>query len=165
MPRRVFYSFHYEPDSSRAAQVRNIGAIDKSSVATDNDWETIKKGGDTAIQRWIDNQMLGRSCMVLLIGSASAGRKWIKYEIKNAWARGLGIVGIYIHKLKDFSGNQSPKGQNPVSAFTLKNGTIQLDSVIKCYDSITHDSALHYNWIKDNLEKWIEEAITIRGRY
>ena len=46
MTRRVFYSFHYEPDNWRAAQVRKIGSIEGNSPALDNDWETVKKGGD-----------------------------------------------------------------------------------------------------------------------
>ena len=28
MARRVFYSFHYQPDNWRAAMVRNIGSIE-----------------------------------------------------------------------------------------------------------------------------------------
>jgi hypothetical protein len=32
------------------------------------DWETIKKGGEKAIQKWIDEQMHYRSCTILLIG-------------------------------------------------------------------------------------------------
>ena len=44
MARRVFYSFHYKPDNWRAAQVRNIGAIEGNNPASDNDWEAVKKG-------------------------------------------------------------------------------------------------------------------------
>lgn len=43
MARRVFYSFHYEPDNSRAAQVRNMGVVEGNKPASDNDWETITK--------------------------------------------------------------------------------------------------------------------------
>lgn len=28
MPRKVFYSFHFAPDSWRASQVRNIGIVE-----------------------------------------------------------------------------------------------------------------------------------------
>ena len=53
MGRRVFYSFHYELDNWRASIVRNIGSIEGNRPATDNDWETVKKGGDKAIENWI----------------------------------------------------------------------------------------------------------------
>ena len=55
--RQVFYSFHYEPDSWRASQVRNMGIVEGNKPASDNDWETIKRGGANAIKRWINDQM------------------------------------------------------------------------------------------------------------
>jgi len=85
MPRKVFYSFHYIPDCARAAQIRNMGIVEGNPPASDNDWESVKKGGDAAIQRWIDGQLDGKSCAVVLIGAATAGRKWINYEITSAW--------------------------------------------------------------------------------
>src|SRR5471030_1563080 len=101
MARKVFYSFHYQPDCSRAAQVRNMGVVDGTVPASDNDWESVKKGGDAAIKKWIDGQLNGTSCAVVLIGANTAGRKWIKYEIESAWNAGKGVLGIYIHGLKD----------------------------------------------------------------
>jgi len=41
-------------DSWRASKVRNMGAIEGNSPVTDNDWEKVKKGGDKAIEKWID---------------------------------------------------------------------------------------------------------------
>lgn len=50
MARRAFYSFHYQPDNFRAAQVRNMGVIEGNITVTDNDWEAVKKGGDASVQ-------------------------------------------------------------------------------------------------------------------
>jgi hypothetical protein len=50
------YSFHFKPDSWRAAQVRNAGVTEGNQPVSDNDWEAIKKGGDAAIKAWIDAQ-------------------------------------------------------------------------------------------------------------
>ena len=80
MARRVFYSFHYQLDNWRAAMVRNIGSIEGNSPASDNDWETVTKGGDAAIKRWIADEMNYRTCAVVLVGSNTANRKWINYE-------------------------------------------------------------------------------------
>ena len=120
MARRVFYSFHYKPDCSRAAQIRNMGVIEGNVTASDNDWEAIKKGGDAAIQKWIDDQLNGKSCAVVLIGTNTAGRKWIKYEIETAWNASKGVVGIYIHGLKNLDRDQSSQGRNPFEDFTMK---------------------------------------------
>lgn len=164
MARKVFYSFHYLPDSWRVSQVRNIGAIEDNKPAKDNDWETVTKGGDKAIENWIDEQMKGRSCVVVLIGAGTANRKWIKHEIKKAWDAGKGLVGVHIHGLKNSEGKTSAKGANPFDGFTLSSGTTKLSSLVKAYDPPGSDSAAVYKHIKDNLEKWIEEAITIRAK-
>ena len=69
MARRAFYSFHYKPDASRAGQVRNIGVVEGNTPVSDNDWETVLKQGVAAIKKWIADQMHGRSCTVVLVGS------------------------------------------------------------------------------------------------
>ena len=81
MARKCFYSFHYIPDNWRVATVRNIGTIEGNKLASDNSWESVKKGGDSAIKKWISDQMSGRSCTVVLVGSQTADRKWINHEI------------------------------------------------------------------------------------
>ena len=73
MARRAFYSFHYKPDNWRASQVRNMGVVEGNSPASDNDWETVTKGGDPAIEKWIGEQMYGKSCAIVLIGSGTTG--------------------------------------------------------------------------------------------
>ena len=103
MARRVFFSFHYKPDNWRAAQIRNSGVVEGDRPVTDNEWESITRLGDAAIQRWIDAQLYGKSCLIVLIGSYTANRKWINYEIAKAWNDGKGVLGIYIHNLKDQS--------------------------------------------------------------
>ena len=163
MTRKAFYSFHYKSDNWRASQVRNMGLVAGNKPATDNDWETVKKGGDTAIKRWINDQLSGKSVAVVLIGEKTASRKWIKYEIKKAWEDGKGVLGIYVHNLKDSDGNQSNKGANPFDDINVK-GT-SLSTIVKAYDPPFSTSKYVYDHIEENLANWIEEAIKIRGKY
>ena len=163
MARRAFYSFHYKPDNWRAAKVRNMGVVDGNKPATDNDWETVKKGGDKAIQKWIDGQLKGKSVAIVLIGEKTAGRKWIKYEIKKAWQDGKGVMGIYIHNLKDKDGNQSAKGKNPFD--DCKIGDKSMSKIVKAYDPPYVTSSYVYDHIKENLADWIEKAIEIRNEH
>lgn len=72
MPRKTFFSFHYKPDCSRAAQVRNMGMVDGNVPVSDNDWESVTRGGEDAIKRWIAGQLEGRSCTVVLVGQNTA---------------------------------------------------------------------------------------------
>ena len=163
MARRVFFSFHYKPDNWRAAKIRNMGAVEGNRLVSDNRWETITKGGDAAIKRWIDNQMYGKSCAIVLIGSRTAGRKWIEYEIRKAWNDRKGLLGIYIHNLKARNGNQSPKGANLFYRFSV-NGR-RLSNIVKAYDPPYKRSTNVYTHIANNIADWVEEAIRIRGSY
>ncbi len=163
MKRRVFYSFHYDQDSWRAAQVRNIGAIEGNEPASDNDWEAIKKGGDEAIKKWIAGQMQGRTCCVVLVGSNTANRKWINHEIIEAWNKDMGVVGIHVHGLKDSDGHTSSKGKNPFDFITLGKQGEKLSSVVRCYDPLGKNSRECYDWIARNLANEVEEAIRIRN--
>ncbi|CAI2104012.1 TIR domain-containing protein [Serratia sp. J2] len=160
--RNCFYSFHYIPDNWRAATVRNIGAIDGNSPTSDNNWETVKRGGDAAIKKWIADEMNGKSCIVVLVGSDTADRKWINHEIIKGWDDGKGVVGIYIHGLKDSDGNTSTKGDNPFDYIGYSNTGKKLSAIVKCYNPTGSTSQEKYNWIKEHLENAVEEAITIR---
>jgi len=140
-----------------------MGVIEGNAAATDNDWEAVKKGGDAAIQKWIDDQLYGKSVAIVLIGSATAGRKWIDYEIKAAWNAGKGVMGIYVHNLKDADTKQSHQGANPFTGFNI-SGT-SLSSIVKTYAPPYSESKQVYGYIKDNLAVWIEEAIEIRAKY
>lgn len=173
--RRAFYSFHYANDVWRAAQVRNMGVIEGNQPASDNDWEEVKKGGETAIKRWIADQMYGKSVAIVLIGEETAERAWVKYEIKKAWGDNKGILGIYIHGLKDKNGMTSIKGENPFdgifvpsSADDMGVGSYDLGEIVPVYDpeeSWEYGEESVYGEIKANLADWIEMAIDIRGRY
>lgn len=165
MARRAFYSFHYKPDNWRASQVRNIGVVEGNTPVSDNDWEEITTGGVTAIQNWIDEQLKGRSCTIVLIGQKTAGRKWIKYEIETSWNSDKGVLGIYIHNLKDSDENKSAKGKNPFDDFTVGTDKKKLSGIVKAYDPPYSISTNVYEHISENLENWVEEAVTIRDNY
>ena len=163
MARRAFYSFYYKPDNWRASEVRNMGVVEGNRPASDNDWEEVKKGGEAAIKKWINEQMSGKSVAIVLIGSNTAGRKWIKYEIKKAWDDGKGLLGVYIHNLKNQDGEQSSKGRNAFDDVTV--GGKKLSSIVKAYDPPYKVSKNVYDHIKGNLADWIETAIDIRDNH
>jgi hypothetical protein len=163
MARKAFYSFHYVPDNWRASQVRNMGLIEGNKPVADNDWETIARGGDREIQKWIDDQLYGRSVAIVLIGTGTAGRKWINYEIKKAWDGRKGVIGVNIHNLKDSGGYQSTKGSNPFSSFSVQG--VNMANIVKVYDPPYSMSTYAYDHIKEKLCDWIETAIEIRSKY
>ena len=157
--RQIFYSFHYDNDVFRVQQIRNIGALEENKPVSANEWETVKRGGETSIKKWIDENLKYKSCLVVLIGTETANRKWVKYEIEKAWNDGKAVLGIYIHNLKCPRNGVCGQGANPFDSFTLNNNGKLLSSMVKCYNPKSYDT---YNDIKNNLENWIEEAIANR---
>ena len=168
--RRVFFSFHYEQDVWRTSQIRNFGALDGSKPVSDNAWEEVKRGGDTAIKKWIDDQIRPRSCTVVLIGSHTAGRKWIQYEIKKSWDDRKGLLGIYIHKLLDQNGRPSAEGRNPFDNFTVPTSKrsiplLSMSSIVPIRNPTGTSSRNVYNHIETNIADWVEIAIETRKQY
>lgn len=89
----------------------------------------------------------------------------IEYEIESTWNSKKGLVGVYVHRLKDLDGNQASKGSNPFEGFTIGEKKKPLTSVVKAYNPPYADSKDAYNYISENLADWIEEAIEIRNNF
>lgn len=90
MARRVFFSFEYS-DVSRAMVVRNSWVTQGREAAgfiDSADFEELKKKGNDAIKRWIDDQLNGTSVTVVLVGKDTCYSKWVKYEIEKSEERG-----------------------------------------------------------------------------
>lgn len=146
MARRVFFSFKYL-DVSRAMVVRHSWVTqgrDAAGFVDAADFEKIKRQGDSAIKRWIDSQLNSTSVTVVLVGAKTCSSRWVKYEIEQSIARGNGLLGIDISKIKGLDGSTTDRcGEIP-----------------KGYK--------FYLWNNDNgyenLGKWIEEAAKAAGR-
>ena len=134
--------------------------VEGNQPVSDNDWEQVKKGGDAAIKRWIESQLEHRSCTVVLVGAGTAHRKWIDYEIVKSWNKGMGVVGIYIHGLKNQYGYVSRQGRNPFDY--IKCGEKKLSEIIHCCNSRGSTSVERYAWISKHLSNAVGEAIRIR---
>lgn len=161
MPKRqVFYSFHYDNDVRRVQQIRNMGVLEGNTPVSPNDWEKLKLSGDSAVKNWIDENMKNRSCVIVLIGSDTASRRWVKYEIEHAWDSGKALLGIYIHNIKDPVTGKCHSGQNPFEQFYLNGENFK--NIVPCYNP---DSNNAYGDIASNIDTWIEKAIMIRSKY
>lgn len=146
MARRAFFSFKYE-DVSRAMVVRNSWVTQGREAAGFVDaaqFESIKRQGDAAIKKWIDDQLMNTSVTVVLVGSQTCRSRWVNYEIEQSKARGNGLLGIDISKIKDLGGRTTDRcGEIPTG-----------------YD--------FHLWFKEdgykNLGTWIENAAKRAGR-
>jgi hypothetical protein len=156
--RKIFYSFHFDNDVMRVQQVRNMGVVEGNTPVSPNSWEEVKKKGDAAVEKWINDNMSGKSCVIVLIGTETYKRPWVKYEIQKAWKDGKGLLGVHIHNLTCPNNGKCAKGTDPLDAFSF---TINGKAVVpKTYDPKASDA---YNDIATNLSSWVEAAIKQRA--
>lgn len=156
----VFFSFHFDNDVMRAQMVRQMGAIEGNEPTSPNDWESIKRKSG-AVERWIDDNMKHKRCVIVLIGEETANRPWVKYEIEKAWKDKRGLFGIYIHNLRcarEVRAGRSGtcrKGVNPFQQFSMQNGG-RLSDYVTCHEPGNYDA---YNTIANSMQSWVQAAI------
>lgn len=163
MARKVFFSFHYANDVVRANQVRNswVTKDDKEAAGFVDaaEFEKVKDQGEAAIKKWIKDQLSGTSVTAVLIGVDTSNRDYVKFELQESYAKGNGMLGVYVHQCKDLAGKTSSKGSNQFGEIGKDaNGkAVYFSNTYTCYDWIDDDG---YN----NLGKWIEAAAKQAGR-
>ena len=143
--RNTFFSFHYERDIWRATTVRNSAKVTAASSAGFTDrslWEEVKRQGDDAIKRAINDGLKGTSVTAVLIGAETANRKWVKYEIEQSIARGNGLLGVRIHHLKNQDGETDVAGAVPAG---IPSGAV-------------------YRYEYGKLAEWVENAARAAGK-
>lgn len=116
MARRVFFSFHFDADIWRANQVRNCNVVCGPEVAgfyDHSEYEEAKRKGTDAIRRMILRHLERTSVTVVLIGSQTALRPWVRFEIEESIKRKNGLLGVHIHHLQDRLGMTSYRGLVP----------------------------------------------------
>jgi MTH538 TIR-like domain (DUF1863) len=64
---KAFYSFQFDNDVSRAAQIRNMGALTGDQLVDDNSWEQIKRRGADGIKEWINRQVAASDVVIVLV--------------------------------------------------------------------------------------------------
>lgn len=130
------------------------GFIDKAA------FEQLKRQGDSAVHRWIDEQLEGTSVTVVLIGRETLNRPFVQYEICKSLQRGNAVIGVYIHDIRDMQTLQtSLKGNVHTIIGYYDNGVpAYFDEICDgIYDYIRQDGYT-------SLGSWIEMAAKKKGK-
>lgn len=152
MARRVYFSFHFERDAWRAGQVRNswVCKPDREAAGFDDAaaWEEVQRQGDDAIKRWINENIQNTSVTVVLIGTETSQRRWVRYEIEKSLEKGNTIVGIDIHNVKDQQGKTCLEGDLD---FGKVDGVHTFSEVSNIHDWVEDNGY-------DNIGDWVETS-------
>ena len=164
MARRVYFAFDYEDVADFRANVVRMSWVTKpdreeAEFYDASLWEEAKKKGKEAIKRMINRGLEGTSVTVVLIGKKTYDSDWVKYEIKESYKRGNGLLGVYIHNIKDKYGYTDTKGENPFDYIYIERDgeKVYFSEMYPTYDWVNDDG---YN----NLGDWVEESAQEAGR-
>ena len=95
------------------------------------------------------------SVTAVLIGAETSQREYVTFEITESYNKtpGNGLLGIYIHRIKDSSGYTDSKGANPFDSvhITRDGQTTYFSSLYSTYDWVGDDGYA-------NLGTWVEDA-------
>ncbi|MEU4742217.1 TIR domain-containing protein [Actinosynnema sp. NPDC023658] len=156
MAKSVFYSFHYERDVHRVQLVRNINALAGQPLLNAQDWEEVRRRNAAGIRDWIHEQMIYTKAVIVLIGSRTASREWVLYEIAKAWQDKRPLLGVRIHGLSSF-GKSDVVGPDPFDEVAGVSGVPVFDPTrVDRWGRV--DTKATYSNLADNLERWSEQG-------
>lgn len=120
MPRKTFFSFHYQEDAWRAWNVRNswvVGTQDKESVGffDGSVFEASQKESDDVLKNFLRDGLKNTSVTCVLAGQYTASRRWVRYEIVRSVLKGNGLLTVDIHGVKNNAQLLGKKGTDPLS--------------------------------------------------
>lgn len=124
MARRTYFSFHYNPDNWRVQSVRKSWLTkpdrESSGFFDAADWEEAKKESERALKVFIGKQLNGTSVTCVCVGTETAYRRWVRYEIQRSFVEGRGLLATRVHKLKNSKAETSSRGPNPFEALHVE---------------------------------------------
>lgn len=128
------FLFHYKPDVTRAWVVRNSwvtklvqGERDDAGFFDSSVFEAAQRESDEALQRFLREGLKNTTVTCVLVGSETALRRWVRYEIFQSFMRGNGLLAVRVHSIPGFNKLTGAEGFNPFSsvAFTVDGDQIR----------------------------------------
>lgn len=195
--RRTFFSFHYQQDVSRAQVVRNSWVTkedrEEAGFFDGSVFESKKRAGEETLKAFLTDALKGTTVTCVLIGNQTAFRPWVRYELVRSFHRGNGLLGIYIHNVRNLDKQTTAAGPNPfeqlafrvidsrISWLEVNNGNwtvydrvptmAQSDAAYDLGGRTNHTFGTlfrSYDWVNDNgyanLGTWVEAAAKQAGK-
>jgi len=104
MAKRVYFAFHYQDIIDlRANVVRKhtmVGGAAAAGCFDHSIWEEAKRTSPLGLKRLINAELENTSVTVVLVGSDTWARRWVRYEIFKSLERGHELLAVHINSIK-----------------------------------------------------------------
>lgn len=164
MPRSSFVSFHYQKDHWRVQQILRMGALDGQEILPAQEWEEVKRRGNAAVEAWINEKMNYKQAVIVMIGSETASRPFVQYEIRRAWQMKKPMLGIMIHGLQDSDKQVGAPGVNPFKQFGFRDSEKTFADYVPVFDPARYTGMAYpastdiHAAIRSNLTTWASQG-------
>jgi len=132
MVRRVYFAFHYKDLlEGRADMVHDCWLKqDSHGFWYPSFWDAAKAVGENAIRALVDFEIVNTSVTVVLVGSRTYGRTWVRHEIAKSLENGNGLLAVHINGIPDRNQQTTANGPNPLDFMSFRvdadAGTVRL---------------------------------------
>lgn len=124
MAKRVYFAFHYQDVIDfRANVVRKHNfaeGVESAGYYDYSIWEKAKNTSPVALKRLINRELENTSVTVVLIGSDTWWRRWVRYEVFQSLWRSNSVFGIHINRIKGKDGQIKTLGPDPFNNLALE---------------------------------------------
>lgn len=73
-----------------------------------------------ALKDLVQQSLIGTSVTIVLVGSETAERRWVKYEIVKSFVEGKGIFALHINRIRSKNEGITARGLNPLERIGLE---------------------------------------------
>ena len=152
--RRIFPSFDWDEDVWRVNQILYPAKIiGRENIGFEKGVPTEEiKSSNSAIKKWIDENMNRCSCVIFFVGDKTYTSKWVKYEMEQAIHLEKACFIINLKNVKNIYGNYCLSCPDPFRYHNLydPNGSY----IVKKYDwSPEYGFKQIHDWIEDACQR------------
>ncbi len=158
---RVFYCFDGKEDYWRVYKLtENFNHLAGQKIFSPQEWQQVLKKGEHVIKDWSEKNLQVASCLVVFIGTQTAQRDIVLFQIEQAWKMGKAVFGIYIHNCDDVKRKAASKGDNPFELVSV-DGEL-LAQKVQVYDPPFREHNEIVTYIQKYIYSWVRIAIADR---
>ena len=125
MYKKAFFCFDYQDTIDMRVNIVNNQWLSDSTRESkgfipQEKWFRAQQLGDEAIQSILDEEIVDSSVTILLIGTDTFSKKWVRYCIFKSLSLGHRVIGVHINSIQAKDNEIKELGMNPFDFMAIK---------------------------------------------
>jgi Thoeris protein ThsB, TIR-like domain len=125
MHQSVFFCFDYQDALDLRAAIINTRWLSDSQRSSEgffdqSEWAQAVSDGDDAVKELLDSSLIKTTVTLVLIGTDTYSKRWVRYVICKSLSMGKRVIGININKIQLANIEIKEYGMNPFDFLAIK---------------------------------------------